>query len=252
MSKMYIALDFETTGLNSRSDGIIEIGGAKFEESGEIIDTFQRFANPRIPIGAEAKKVHGIQENDLKDAETPRECWEVFLEWASDDYESFVAHNAGFEIGFIRALYGGESSTPEFNFIDTLALSRRRLKGLSSYKLSDLVPDPDEGSHRALVDAKACVELASRIAATYKSGKMPKSAAKPASSFAAVDNKPSRRQLEYIESLGGDPDIPETKGEASRYIDLLKDGDFEENGFPFWKTIVFFVFIAIVLVGLFT
>lgn len=256
MTRIYIAIDLETTGLDPYTDGIVELGAVKFIEDGSIIDTFESLADPGIPISLNAGKLHGIKQHDLKGKPSPKEVWIYFLDWASNDHLAFVAHNAGFEIGFLRSLYRDTFKMPEFQFVDTLTLSRRRLPNLISYRLVDLVPDLGCNSHRALADAKACSRLLVRIAGTYKSGKLPASAIKPASQFETVDNRPTRRQLDYIKDLGGDIYRAKTKEEASKYIDQLKEGDILKTGnipsskFLFWIVVTIMILLCFVLAHL--
>ena len=79
---------------------------------------------------------------------------------------------------------------------------------------------------RALPDAAACADLFVRVAATYKSGKIPrKTYIRSIHSFDeyAHPDEPTKRQLNYIRDLGGDGSKISTKSEASKYIDFLKE-----------------------------
>ncbi|KZY37728.1 hypothetical protein A3740_03240 [Oleiphilus sp. HI0068] len=217
-----LAIDIETTGLDPRDHRICEFGAVKFNSLGEIIDTFSILVNPGRSIPFPAYKVHGIKAEMVENAPTPREGWDQLLEWAGS-INPFVSHNASFECGFIQALYKSNEDKPNFKIYDTLKLSRRQLKDESSYKLEKLIPSLAGKGHRALPDAEACAELFLKIAKTYKSNRIPKTNEKD---FWAIDyfeeNKPSNKQLSYIESLGGDQGLPKTKMEASEYIDELK------------------------------
>ncbi|MGK0248221.1 MAG: DNA polymerase III epsilon subunit family exonuclease [Oleispira sp.] len=217
---MYISVDFETTGLDPDESKIVEIGAVKFNENGQIIDTFEILVNPSIKISKSAGNVHGITEEMLIGKPTPRDGWEMCLEWAGGD-NTFFAHNAQFEVSFIKALYNQTDTVPDIAFVDTLAAARKRLKGRSSYKLTELVKEIDGDAHRALPDAKACVTLFIMLAETYKSGKLPIATHSKMLSEYTRHNEPTNKQMSYIISLGGDPDRVDTKKEASVYIDLL-------------------------------
>jgi len=224
MAKEYISIDVETTGLNPKKNKIVEFGAVKFDEEGNIVSEFQALANPGgFGIPNEVIDIHGIDDDMVEGKPSPVAVWNSLLDWA-DNCNSFVAHNASFECGFIQELYSDPSDIPGLFFIDTLKISRRQLNDRSSYKLSSLVPSlKSSEAHRALPDAKACMELFLELAGTYKNGKVPKSQEKPIAEYDFFEeNKPSHKQLSYIEGLGGDPDLVNLKSEASEYIDELK------------------------------
>ena len=219
MSKItLISIDFETTGLNPSKDQIIEIGAVKFNQLGQIIDTFQMLAKPSVAIQEGAKNVHGLTEDMLIDCISPRLAWEQFLVW-SGDVTVYIAHNAKFEALFIQSLYLDNAELPDISFICTLEVSKKRLAGEPSHKLDRLVSRV--GLHRALPDAQACIELYMKISETYKTKKLPiKTYSKNINYFKNYD-EPSRKQLSYIASLGGDGSNIKTLQEASNLIDDL-------------------------------
>ena len=187
------------------------------------IDVFSQLVDPGVSIPSEATRIHGITNDMVKGQPSPREAWDQFLTWAGE-HAGLVAHNAEYEANFVRFLYGSDTQ-PDIKFIDTLKLAKRRLKDEPNYKLTTLVPSLGADSHRALPDAKACVELFMRIAATYKNGKIPlKSNLTKIGEFPEYrsPNAPSEKQLRYIKNLGGSPSRVSTKQEASAYIDRLK------------------------------
>jgi len=223
MAKEFIAIDVETTGLDPREHKICEFGAVKFNDAGEILDKLDLLVDPGRMIPFPALKIHGIKNEMVEGAPTPKEGWTKLLEWCGDT-SVLVAHNASFESYFIQALYDDNEVKPELSIIDTLKIAKRQFKNESSYKLSDLIPSLGSKAHRALPDAEACVELFLQLSETYKSGKIPDSNAKDIWAFDYIEeNKPSYKQLNYIETLGGDSDQPKTKAEASEYIDELKD-----------------------------
>jgi DNA polymerase III epsilon subunit family exonuclease len=226
MAEEFIAIDFETTGLDPREDKIVEIGAVRFSEKGEILDTFEMLANPGRSIPKEAQEKNGITNNMVREKLPPAEVWKRFLEWAGTKYTALVAHNAAkFEIHFVRALYSNRQDIPKLVFLDTYLLSKARLKNERSFRLDALVPKQrGESRHRALPDAKACVKLFMKNAATYQSGKIPRCHMRAIESFGEFvpRDAPSKRQLKYIEDLGGDHSKVSSRSEASTYIDYLK------------------------------
>ncbi|HAA80630.1 MAG TPA: PolC-type DNA polymerase III, partial [Thermoanaerobacter sp.] len=131
----FTVFDIETTGLSNINDEIIEIGAVKIKE-GKIIDTFETFVNPKIPISSFITKLTGIDESMVKDAPSIEEILPKFLEFASNSV--LVAHNANFDVSFIK------SKAKKFNLnvnnavLDTLELSRHLYKDLKNYKLDTL------------------------------------------------------------------------------------------------------------------
>lgn len=217
----YIAIDFETTGLDSFSNQIIEIGAVKFDLDGNSLGEFQKLVKPTCKIEAGAKKVHKISEKMLKDERGIDDVWSEFIEWCGE-FDAFVAHNAPFEAGFISQLYD-KSELPDFKFIDTLKMARSRAPDLSSYKLTDLIPDLKD-AHRALPDAIGTYNLLLALIDTYKSKKLPKTQIKSIFDMfpKKSSNEPTNRQRGYIRALGGNPDNVSTKQEASEYIEELQ------------------------------
>ncbi|MDI3501537.1 MAG: polymerase subunit alpha, Gram-positive type, partial [Thermoanaerobacter sp.] len=155
----FTVFDIETTGLSNINDEIIEIGAVKIKE-GKIIDTFETFVNPKIPISSFITKLTGIDESMVKDAPSIEEILPKFLEFASNSV--LVAHNANFDVSFIK------SKAKKFNLnvnnavLDTLELSRHLYKDLKNYKLdtlADYLQVKLEHHHRAVDDARATAEI---------------------------------------------------------------------------------------------
>ena len=63
----YIAIDLETTGLNPKTERIIEIGAARVED-GTVVQTYSTFVNPERDLDARIRELTGICDDDLKDA----------------------------------------------------------------------------------------------------------------------------------------------------------------------------------------
>lgn len=122
-----IVFDTETTGLDSRDDRIIEIGGVELVNRFPTGRTFHVYLDPEgRAIHPDAQAVHGISLEDLKGKPTFREIAGDFL--AFTDGATLVAHNAGFDMGFVNAELkrcGLPSIGPD-RVTDSLALARRR------------------------------------------------------------------------------------------------------------------------------
>ena len=98
----YVVFDLETTGFSPVKDKIIEIGAVKVEE-GKITDKFSTFVNPKVPIPFEITRLTSITDEMVMNAPTIEEVLPEFLEFI--DGAALVAHNAGFDVGFIAVSY---------------------------------------------------------------------------------------------------------------------------------------------------
>ncbi len=149
----FVIFDIETTGLSPQTCEITEIGAVRFKK-GEVLEKFSCFVNPNVPIPAEIVKLTGITDDMVKDAETIDAVLPKFLEFVGED--TLVAHNASFDISFIRA--AAERCSIPFNpsFIDTVSMSRQINTELKNHKLDTLAEYFNLGDfdhHRAFEDA---------------------------------------------------------------------------------------------------
>ena len=155
----YVVFDIETTGFSSVKDRIIEIGAVKVE-GGKIVDRYSTFVNPQIPIPFEITKLTSITDAMVMDAPTIEEILPQFMEFVGE--ASLVAHNAGFDVGFIEANLKRLGIEKELVSVDTVALARVLLPTLSRYKLNIVAKTLGislENHHRAVDDAAATAEI---------------------------------------------------------------------------------------------
>ena len=155
----FVAFDLETTGLNPGQEAITEIGAVRFR-AGEILDTFQTFVNPGKPIPYAITNLTGIRDTDVADAPRPAEALRAFLAFAGD--APLVAHNAGFDMGFLRATAERAGIALDKVAIDTLPLAQALLPELKKHRLN-LVAEhlglPAFKHHRAVDDAKTVARM---------------------------------------------------------------------------------------------
>ncbi|MBA2174073.1 PolC-type DNA polymerase III [Halobacillus locisalis] len=152
----YVVFDVETTGLSAVYDKIIELAAVKVK-NGEIIDRFERFANPHQPLSQTTIDLTGITDDMVKDAPEIEDVLRDFHEWMEDDI--LVAHNASFDMGFLNAGFQridmGKAKNP---VIDTLELARLLVPELKNHRLNTLCKKFDielTQHHRAIYDAEA-------------------------------------------------------------------------------------------------
>lgn len=163
----FVIVDLETTGGRTSDSGITEIGAVKVR-GGQTIGEFRTFVNPGMPIPAFITVLTGITEMDVVHAPSTGQALASFLEFSgfeSDDAPILVAHNAGFDVGFLKqACEQNSYSWPKPMILDTVTLARRVLRGgeVRNKKLGTLAQyfnSPTSPTHRALDDARATVHV---------------------------------------------------------------------------------------------
>lgn len=155
----YCVFDLETTGISHITEKITEIGIIKIK-NGEVIDTFETFVNPEKPIPEEVVNVTHITDDMVKNAEAIDKIMPKVLEFMGDSV--LVAHNADFDIGYMK--YNCEQLGLPFNntHIDTLRLAKAIFPEFSRYKLgfiADKLGIKVDVAHRALDDVKTLVAV---------------------------------------------------------------------------------------------
>ncbi|MBQ5800297.1 MAG: PolC-type DNA polymerase III, partial [Clostridia bacterium] len=154
-----VVFDIETTGLSTVNCKITEIGAVKIK-SGEVIDRFNTFVNPEVPIPEEIAELTHITDDMVKDAPKIKEALVAFYDFVGDSM--LIAHNANFDTGFIRVF--SEQCGLEFknSYLDTVSLSRYLNPTLKKHKLDSLVEHYKLGSfnhHRACDDAEMLASI---------------------------------------------------------------------------------------------
>ena len=155
----FVVFDIETTGFSAAEDRIIEIGAVKITD-GAIVDRFSTFVNPEVPIPFEIQQLTHITDDMVLEAPKIEEALPAFLDFVGES--ALVAHNAGFDVGFIEqnCVRLGRSRT--FTSVDTVGLARVLLPTLSKYKLNIVAKALNislENHHRAVDDAAATAEI---------------------------------------------------------------------------------------------
>ena len=128
----YCVLDLETTGLSFRTEKITEVGIMKVK-NGEVIDSFSCFVNPEKPIPPKVVEVTNITDDMVKDAETIDKVMPKLLEFIGDSV--LVAHNADFDIGFLKHNAKELGYSLDNTYMDTLKLAKQLFPDFKKYKL---------------------------------------------------------------------------------------------------------------------
>ncbi len=155
----YCVLDIETTGIPYRSEMITELGAIKIK-NGEIIDEFECFVNPEKPIPYEVVQVTHITDDMVKSAKTIKDVLPEFIKFCGDNV--LVAHNANFDIGFLRYQANKLGLKFDNTYIDTLSLAKDLFPEFTKYKLGIIATNlriKVDVAHRALDDVKTLVKV---------------------------------------------------------------------------------------------
>ena len=158
----YVVFDIETTGLDVGKNGITEIGAVKIV-NGKIEEQWTTLVKPDYRITEENQAITGISEEMVKDAPKISSVMPDFIKFI--DGAILVAHNADFDMSFIRRFAHAEDFEVKSQVIDSLALARERLPMLKKHDLHTVADyfGIVFTHHRALNDAiataKAFIEM---------------------------------------------------------------------------------------------
>lgn len=157
----YVVIDIETTGLDPSKDSIIELAALKVSDF-HIVDSFETLVNPRIFVDSFITDLTGITNDELAAAPFVDSAIIDFCNFVGDSI--IVGHNVNFDINFIYDNLAAVQPNTYFsnNYLDTLRLSRKYFKNVTSHKLSalsDYLEINAPTSHRALSDCETTNQL---------------------------------------------------------------------------------------------
>lgn len=163
MKTRAIYYDTETTGIQAGTDRIVEI--AAFDAT--LNKEFCSLVNPGIAIPEEAKAVHGISDEMVKDAPSWKEVGARFSAFCGDDCILIAHNNDGFDIFFLQEEFKRHGmEMPQWRFIDTLKWARRYRKDLPRHglqSLREIYGIAPNNAHRALDDVMVLKEVFSKM-----------------------------------------------------------------------------------------
>jgi len=158
----YCVLDLETTGFSAKTEKITEIGIMKVK-NGEVIDEFSCFVNPEKHIPQRVSEVTNITDDMVKDAKTIKEVFPDVLEFLGDPNNTIiVAHNANFDVGFLKQNAINLGYKFDYTYLDTLSLAKDLFPNYKKYKLGKIAENLGikvEVAHRALDDVDTTVKV---------------------------------------------------------------------------------------------
>ena len=178
MIRDFIAIDFETA--NQQPSSVCSVGVVMVRD-GQIVDSFYSLIQPEPNYyNYWCQRVHGISQDDTKDAPVFSKVWQQLEEriveifFSDQDLDDvryqiatipFVAHNARFDEGCLKAVFRVyQMDYPDYRFYDTLTASRRQFgRSLPNHQLQTVAVACGynlENHHHALADAEACAAIA--------------------------------------------------------------------------------------------
>lgn len=169
MIDSYVCLDLETTGLNPKTDKIIEVGAIKVK-GGEIVGQMETFVNPQRALEARIVELTGICDEQLYDAPDITGVLPGLLDFIGGDI--LLGHSVLFDYSFIKKAAINQKLKFEKFGIDTLKIARKFLPDLESRSLGFLCNHfgIEHNAHRALTDALATSSLYYKLAELFYAG----------------------------------------------------------------------------------
>lgn len=201
MTNTYVSIDLETTGLDPKTDKIMEIGAVKVE-NGRIADTYSRLIHPRRLLEEKTTALTGITDAMLEGAPGVETVIGDLIGFSGD--LPLLGHHVIFDFSFLKRAAVNQNLQFEREGIDTLKLCRlfmpeEEKKNLSAacayYQVSM------EGAHRALADAMAAHGLYQKLLSQYGEDNPEAFAPKPLIYKVKKDQPATKRQKEYLREL---------------------------------------------------
>ncbi|MBR6525654.1 MAG: PolC-type DNA polymerase III [Clostridia bacterium] len=158
-----VVLDFETTGLNTQKDRVIEIGAVKLHH-GQVVDSFGTFVNPGMLLPQKIVDITHITDQMLRDAPDASVAIPQLMDFLGDC--PIAAHNAKFDCAVLESELARLGRTYECLKIDTLTLARKLYPELKSHRLGAVCKHLHvtlKGAHRAVNDAAATAQCLAQM-----------------------------------------------------------------------------------------
>lgn len=161
---VFVVFDLETTGTHASQDKIVEIGAVKIVD-GQIVDYFNTLVDPKMPMPQDASGINHIYDKDLVEAPYFEDIMQSFLDYVKGAV--MVAHNAPFDMTFMKNACAELGVCFDNRYFDTLELSRKAQPKQTKHNLAAMCKTYDitiENAHRAYFDAEATARLFIKIA----------------------------------------------------------------------------------------
>ena len=228
MLEDYVVLDLEMTGLNAKTDKILEVAAVRMR-NGKEIENFSAIVNPQVPLSEKIINLTGITQADADAGQPLDQTVEAFLAFLGEDI--LVGQNVIFDYSFLKQWAVNHKISLDKNAVDTLKLARlflpkeqkKDLESLCGYFGISRV-----NAHRALDDARETAEIVEKLKSEYGETHAEVFVPKPLLYKAKKLSPATERQKQYLKKFAQYHGIVleefsplMTKSEASRLTDKL-------------------------------
>lgn len=228
MIENYTVIDLEMTGLDAKTDAIIEIGAVRVR-GGEPADTYQALLRTDKSLPEKVTELTGITERMVRSGRDPKQAMEEFFAFVGEDI--LVGQNLIFDYSFLKQWAVNHRISFERTAVDTLKLARKFLPQEQKKDLESLCRYFNverEHAHRALEDAIETYRVFEKLKAAYGERDAEAFAPRPILYKAKKQTPATGRQIEYLKKYAAyyEIELPEalaamTRSEASRFTDRL-------------------------------
>ncbi len=228
MLKDYTVIDLEMTGLNAKTDRILEVAAVRVR-NGEETETFSALVNPGVVLSEKVTELTGITQKMLENGMPYDETIKAFLGFLEEDI--LVGQNVIFDFSFLKQWAVNHKITLEKQAVDTLKLARQFLPAEQKKNLESLCAYfevPRENAHRALDDARETMQIFEKMQTLYAEEHETAFVPKPLCYKAKKQSPATERQKQYLRQLAQYHGVTleafsptMTKSEASRLTDRL-------------------------------
>lgn len=228
MIKDYVVIDLEMTGLNAKTDKILEVAAVRVRDGKEEA-TFSAIINPGVKLNEKVIELTGITQEQADNGEALDEKLQQFLEFLGEDV--LVGQNVIFDFSFLKQWAVNHKIVLEKQAVDTLKLARQFLPSEQKKDLESLCAYfeiPRVNAHRALDDAKETAQIFEKMKQSYGEEHDAAFVPKPLQYKAKKQSPATERQKQYLKKIAlyHGIELPElsaalTKSEASRLTDQL-------------------------------
>lgn len=228
MLKDYVVIDLEMTGLNAKTDKILEVAAIRVR-NGKETETFSAVVNPGVVLNEKVRELTGISQKQADGGAPLDETLQEFLDFLADDV--LVGQNVIFDFSFLKQWAVNHKIVLEKQAVDTLKLARRFLPVEQKKDLESLcayLGIPRVNAHRALDDARETAQIFEKMKQLYGGGCEDAFVPKTLLYKAKKQSPATERQKQYLKRFAqyhgielGEFSQTMTKSEASRLTDQL-------------------------------
>jgi len=228
MLRDYVVIDLEMTGLNAKTDKILEVAAIRVRE-GQETECFSAIVDSGVGLSDKVVELTGITQEQADAGMAYDETIQKFLEFIGEDV--LVGQNVIFDFSFLKQWAVNHKMVLEKQAVDTLKLARKFLPPEQKKDLESLCAYfeiPRVNAHRALDDARETMQIFERLKQLYGKEQEVVFAPHPLQYKAKKQSPATERQKQYLKrfaqyhriTLDKFP-VTMTKSEASRLTDQL-------------------------------